>query len=279
MRPKNGISLAAIFSGVVLSGGNYGCAGGGGSAKPLSPPPMSANMSPSSTPTLRSVAQPPPSREISFAFEETPLPCCTEKLIVWEATTTQTRDALPELKAGSSAEEERQQQEELATIGAAAATGDQAALRNALLSPDRTVATVAFQNLTELDPALAEEAIAGAAKSDQPMTRLKALQLLDQASEADEGIVLSGLRDALGDQDPGVKVYAVQALAARGVPESIDYLRQAFPDLDLKLKMMVIEAVAHNEEGLPLLQDATADADESVRSAASSWLAQANAAE
>ncbi|HXM98328.1 MAG TPA: HEAT repeat domain-containing protein [Candidatus Dormibacteraeota bacterium] len=277
MRPKNGISLAAIFSGVVLSGGNYGCAGGGGSAKPLSSPPMSANMSPSSTPTLRSVAQ-PPSRKISFAFEETPLPCCTEKLIVWEATTTQTRDALPELKAGSSAEEERQQQE-LAAIGAAAATGDQAALRNALLSPDPTVATVAFQNLTELDPALAEQAIAGAAKSDQPMTRLKALQLLDQVSEADEGIVLSGLRDALGDQDPGVKVYAVQALAARGVPESIDYLRQAFPDLDLKLKMMVIEAVAHNEEGLPLLQDATADADESVRSAASSWLAQANAVE
>src|ERR1700730_17498222 len=89
--------------------------------------------------------------------------------------------------------EEESQRQELAAIGAAAATGDQAALREALLSPDPTVATVAFQNLTELDPAVAEEAIASAAKSDQPVTRLKALRLLDQVSQADEGKVLSGL--------------------------------------------------------------------------------------
>jgi HEAT repeat protein len=41
--------------------------------------------------------------------------------------------------------------------------------------------------------------------------------------------------------------------------------------------MIAIQAVAYNEEAVPLLQEATTDSDESVRSAASLWLAQANA--
>jgi hypothetical protein len=134
-----------------------------------------------------------------------------------------THDALPDLKTGLSAEEEtpqetavtkgrpdaeeESQRQQLAAISTAATKGDEAALREALLSPDSTVATVAFQNLTELDPPLAEDALADAAKSDQPLTRLKALQLLDQASQADEDTVLSGLSEALRDQDPGVKVF------------------------------------------------------------------------
>jgi hypothetical protein len=202
-----------------------------------------------------------------------------------------TRDAPPESRAGLSAKEEaprenvvtkempdaeeENRRRQLAAISTATTKGDEAALREAVLSSDSTVATVALQNLTKLDPALAEDTLADAAKSDQPMTRLKALQLLDQACQADEDTVFSGLNEALRDPDPGVKVYAVQALAARGVPKAINYLRQAFRDFDLNLRMIAIEAVAQNEEGLPLLQDATTDADESVRTKASFLLAQA----
>ncbi len=170
------------------------------------------------------------------------------------------------------------QEKRLTALHAAAARGDLEALRQAILDPDQTVQATGFEILAEKDLQGAVEALVSATKSDQPASRLQALQLLDQTDEADEETILTTLRDALGDKDGAVKEYAVTALAGRGGPEVMGYLRKALQDPDPSVRIAVLENVAQKDEGLPLLQEALSDPDESVRTSAALWLKQANSA-
>lgn len=161
--------------------------------------------------------------------------------------------------------------ERLATFHASVEAGDVEALRKALVGPDQMIQAEAFDALAKSDPQGTIEALLDSAKSGDPAARLQALQLLSQASVADEQIVASALKQALKDDDGMVKGFAIQALAARGGPEAMGNLSQALGDPDPSVRMAVIESVAQNPEGRGLLQRALSDSDESVRATASYW--------
>jgi HEAT repeat protein len=74
--------------------------------------------------------------------------------------------------------------------------------------------------------------------------------------------------NALSDSDMAVRGYAIQALARRGGPQAMSYLRDALRDPDPSVRLMVVEDVIGAPDGLPLLQEASSDSEESVRSSA-----------
>jgi len=154
--------------------------------------------------------------------------------------------------------------QKLAAFNASIGQGDQEALREVLLDSDPMVQASAFQALAGQDKEAATEALLSAVGSDQPSTRLKALQFLDQSGYADQQTVLPVLADALKDGDVMVRGYALQALATRGGEESISYLRQALGDPEPSFRTMVISSVAGKDEMRPLLREALLDRDESV---------------
>ncbi|HEX9867435.1 MAG TPA: HEAT repeat domain-containing protein [Candidatus Tectomicrobia bacterium] len=135
--------------------------------------------------------------------------------------------------------------------------GNEETLREARFDPNQTLILLA------------------AIKSDEPMTRLQALDFLRQSDQADEKIVLSALGEALNDEDLAVKGYAIQALAEREEPGAIEPLRQVFHNPDPSIRMMVLASIAHSGQGLSLLEEAVLDADPEVRSFATFWLEQA----
>lgn len=94
------------------------------------------------------------------------------------------------------------------------------------------------------------------------------LQALDPADPAN----LPAFRQALSDKDPTLKEVAIQALAGEGGPETLDLLREAFHNSDPAVRLMVIENVGSMPEAFPFLQEASRDADASVREAAQRWL-------
>lgn len=87
--------------------------------------------------------------------------------------------------------------------------------------------------------------------------------------------VRSTFEAALADRDASVRGQALQALAIRGGSEAMEHLRQGLRDSDPGVRIMAVERVEPRDEGIALLQEALADADETVRSLAASWLKQA----
>jgi len=90
----------------------------------------------------------------------------------------------------------------------------------------------------------------------------------------DETTVLSALRTAVTDGDADVQRYAIEALAAQGSPDAMESLRQALRDPDPAIRALVIGSVEADGQGLPLLQEALADAEEGVRTLAAFRLQQ-----
>jgi hypothetical protein len=171
------------------------------------------------------------------------------------------------------------QGERLETLQALARQGDAEALRQAVFDPDTTVQVTAFALLAERDPQGAAALLVGAARNEQPVVRLQALQLLHHGGLVDDTTVLSALGDALADADPAVKRYAVQSLAERGGPEALGSLRHALRDTDPSVRQLVIEQVIRvvpPEQGIPMLREALADEDATVRSVSAAWLKQAS---
>ena len=110
-------------------------------------------------------------------------------------------------------------------------------------------------------------------RAEDPMLRMQALSALAASDKADdETIVRSALDAALADEDAGVRGQAVQALANRGGPEAIGLLRQALRDSEPSVRLMAVDSVVPQEQGIALLQEALSDGDETVRYRAASKL-------
>ena len=172
---------------------------------------------------------------------------------------------------------EEDQGRRLAALYASVQQGDSEALQKALFDRDQVVQATAYELLAKQDPEKAVAALLEATKSDQPGTRLQALQLLDQSGQAEARVALSALDSALGDEDVTVKGYAAQALVERGTPEAMVHLYRALHDPDPSFRMMVVEVVAGKEQGRQMLQAALRDDNEAVRSMAAFWLERASA--
>jgi hypothetical protein len=156
--------------------------------------------------------------------------------------------------------------------------GNEEALRKALRDADQAVQATAFELLAERDSQWALTLLTEATKSEEPMTRLQALQLFEQSGRADEATTMTALREALADETVTVRQYAIQALATRGGADAFDSLRQTFfREADPAVKVMILESIAQQDQGLGLLQEAARDPDEAVRFAAALWLKQAAA--
>jgi len=172
---------------------------------------------------------------------------------------------------------EEDQGRRLAALYASVQQGDSEALQKALFDRDQVVQATAYELLAKQDPEKAVAVLLEATKSDQPGTRLQALQLLDQSGQAEGRVALSALDSALGDEDVTVKGYAAQALVERGTPEAMVHLYRALHDPDPSFRMMVVEVVAGKEQGRQMLQAALRDDNEAVRSMAAFWLERASA--
>jgi HEAT repeats len=112
------------------------------------------------------------------------------------------------------------------------------------------------------------------ARDEDPETRVHALSTLAGGGNADEGAVESALDAALTDKDPTVRGAAVQALASRRGVDAIEHLRQALEDPDPGVRIMAVENVAPQGQGVALLREALSNADELVRSIAADRLKQ-----
>jgi HEAT repeats len=109
-------------------------------------------------------------------------------------------------------------------------------------------------------------------KAEDPTLRMQALSALAASDKADETIVRSVLDAALADEDAGVRGQAVQALANREGSEAIGLLRQALRDSDPSVRLMAVDSIVPQEQGIALLQEALSDGDETVRYRAASKL-------
>jgi HEAT repeats len=147
-----------------------------------------------------------------------------------------------------------------------------AELLNALRSGDAATQARAFQALLKIDPEGAMDALSSAVADGTGQAQLQALQLLDQAGQADPDSVMSVLGQAMNATDDSVKDYAIQALARREGQVSIDLLRQAMSDPDPSVRLLVVESIAQRDDGRPLLQQALSDSDETVKNSAAALL-------
>jgi hypothetical protein len=145
-------------------------------------------------------------------------------------------------------------------------------LQQALVDPDPFIQAAAFARFAELDRQGAIAALLDLSASAQPEQREQALALLHQSGVVDEETVLAALRAALADADATVKGYAINALAVRGGAEAFASLHQALHDPDPAIRQLVLESVIQLDDGLPLVQEALADTEESIRMLARSRL-------
>jgi HEAT repeats len=175
---------------------------------------------------------------------------------------------------GDVAVEEQDPSERLRELDTFAREGDTAALQQGLLDPDEGVRTQALELLAQREGQGATDVLVGLTRSGEPEMRLQALSLLNEIEQADETTVLSALRAGAADGDADVQRYAIEALAAQGSPDAMAYLRQALRNPDPAVRVLVIGSVDTHGQGLPLLQEALADAEEAVRALAAFRLQQ-----
>lgn len=140
---------------------------------------------------------------------------------------------------------------------------DEAGAKDMQASADGTAAPKEIDGLVKL------------AEADDPAMRIQALSALGDWGGADEDTVRSTLEAALADRYPSVRKQALQALADHGGGEAMEHLRQGLRDPDPAVRIVAVERVEPTDEGIALLQEALADADETVRSLAASRLKEA----
>jgi hypothetical protein len=180
------------------------------------------------------------------------------------------------IEPASSGSGNDEEDKKMAAVEAASSRKDWGTLRRYLRDPDAQVQAAAFDALSEHDKdgaiasLLAQFRSAGSADS-----RLQALTILDQSGVADDQTMVAALRDALRDPDSDLNSYAVQALVGHGGEQAMDALTEALHSPDPATRLMVVESVAQTDEGLPLLREAASDPDESVSSAATALLKEA----
>lgn len=165
-----------------------------------------------------------------------------------------------------------EQQKELASLQLAATQQDYRTLKMALSDPDLAIEGTALELLSQLDHREALDALLAIIKAGQSDSRLLALQFLTQARWVDEETVFSALSDSLRGQDIDARFCAIRALAERASPRAVDLLSNALKDPDPNVRLMVVQSLGQKQTGIPLLEKATADADEMVSSAATQEL-------
>lgn len=110
--------------------------------------------------------------------------------------------------------------------------------------------------------------------NQEPQLRIHALAALSEGGLADEGAVRSALDAALDDKNANVRAYAVQALAGRGGPELAAILGRALRDPDPNVRIMAVDQMVPQDQGITLLQEALSDTNETVRTIAAERLKQ-----
>jgi HEAT repeat protein len=126
------------------------------------------------------------------------------------------------------------------------------------------------------DPATSEqpdiESLIETTKSEDPMRRLQSVSTLAASGNADQETVNAALDAAFTDEDAVVRAQAVQALVTRGGPEATGYLEQALRDQDPGVRIMALQSVVLEQHGVDLVKQALSDADPTVRAMAQAML-------
>lgn len=168
-------------------------------------------------------------------------------------------------------------EDRIRTLSALADEGNEEALRKGISDTDPSVQATALDLLGELDRKGVIPALIQAAKSQQPETRLRALELLTNNNQVPEQTMLSMLGKAIDDDAIAVKQYVIRALAERSATGGIEYLRQALHDPDRPTRIMVIDNIVRAvplTQRIAMLEEAALDQDQMVRDMASNWLEQ-----
>ncbi len=135
----------------------------------------------------------------------------------------------------------------------------------------------ADEPLPDADPGTGEqpdiESLIETTKSEDSMLRLQAVSALAVSSSQDDQEAVNGaLHAALTDPDAPVRAQAVLALVRRGGPEATGYLEQALRDQDPGVRIMALQSVVPAQHGVDLVKQALSDADPVVRTMAEAKL-------
>jgi HEAT repeats len=144
--------------------------------------------------------------------------------------------------------------------------------RSELMSSDPAQQDKGFSEIAKLGPKDAFDALRAVIANGDGLARLRALQFMEQDSAIDETRVLSALRQALSDQDPTLRDYAMQALGRQGSAEALTALQQQFEAGDAAIRLSVLEAVSQRADAGALIQQAANDPDQRVRTLAAQLL-------
>jgi len=144
--------------------------------------------------------------------------------------------------------------------------------RAELMSSDPAQQDRGFSEINKLDPKEAFDALQDVITNGDGVARLRALQFMDQDGSLDENQVVGALREALNDQDGSLRDYAIQALGRQTSPDALDALRQQFDAGDAATRLSVLEAISQRSDARSIIQQATNDPDQSVRTMASELL-------
>gem|GEM_PF-1783690 len=111
-------------------------------------------------------------------------------------------------------------------------------------------------------------AILDEAKSTDADARLQALTTLAGSNDRTDPAAQAAFRAALSDDVADVRAQGVWALSKEGGPQAIEVLRDALQDRDATVRLMAVDSTEADREGGMLLEQALADNDETVRTAA-----------
>jgi hypothetical protein len=106
------------------------------------------------------------------------------------------------------------------------------------------------------------------AKSTDADARLQALTTLAGSNDRTDPAAQAAFRAALSDDVADVRAQGVWALSKEGGPKAIEVLRDALRDRDATVRLMAVDSTKVDRERGMLLEQALADSDETVRTAA-----------
>ncbi|HEV2425057.1 MAG TPA: HEAT repeat domain-containing protein [Terriglobia bacterium] len=145
-------------------------------------------------------------------------------------------------------------------------------LRAELMSSDPAQQDRGFSQINKLDPKEAFDALQDVLTNGDGIARLRALQFMDQDSSLEPNQVVGALREALNDPDNTLRDYAIQALGRQNGSDALDALRQQFEAGDAATRLSVLEAISQRSDAQSIIQEASNDPDQSVRTMATELL-------
>jgi HEAT repeat protein len=166
----------------------------------------------------------------------------------------------------------------LADVANAAANQDQTALAQYMRSTDSAVESAAFDAFSALDNSAAVQTLLGMIGDSSQPNQLQALELLSQSPQIDSQTVMTTLTNALNGGNPILSNYAAQALASLGTSDAMYAVNDAFNGSNTSGQLNILQGVSLTQSGQELLNTAASGGNETVSSAAATWLAQSQSA-